>query len=169
MSIIANDKFKPLYSFWNCCKCQNEKLCSKLKKINVVTKDIFTDYRKNIMEEENELKQAIYYFVINRCSFSGSTLSGGFSQESSEKRFTKSSIERINKLELKNFTILNEDFVDFFDTLEQHDDQILFLDPPYFLGEKSKLYGNNGDHVKKMYADCIILNASWKYGMNQSK
>ena len=34
--------------------------------------------------DDNLLQQSIQYFVINRCSFSGSTLSGGFSQESSK-------------------------------------------------------------------------------------
>lgn len=53
------------------------------------------------------------YFIINRCSFSGATLSGGFSLESSKKRFTKSSIEKIKKLNLNNFQIYNYDFEDF--------------------------------------------------------
>lgn len=41
------------------------------------------------------------YFIINRCSFSGATLSGGFSLESSQKRFTTSSIERIKKIKFR--------------------------------------------------------------------
>ena len=50
---------------------------------------------------ENILQQALQYFIINRCSFSGATLSGGFSLESSTKRFTTTSIERISKLNLE--------------------------------------------------------------------
>ena len=41
------------------------------------------------MEEKNKLNQGIMYFIINRCSFSGATLSGGFSKEASKKIPTK--------------------------------------------------------------------------------
>jgi len=37
------------------------------------------------MEDTNDFIQGYKYFVINRCSFSGATLSGGFSTESSKK------------------------------------------------------------------------------------
>ena len=60
-----------------------------------VTKDNFSAYRNKIRSLENELEQAFYYFIINRCSFSGATLSGGFSDEASKKRFTASSISKI--------------------------------------------------------------------------
>ena len=43
LKIIANDKFKPLYSFWNICKCDKDKLCKKLYKyIDNVDKSIFS-------------------------------------------------------------------------------------------------------------------------------
>ncbi len=73
----------------------------------------------------------------------------------------------------------------------------MFLDPPYYLNKKSKLYGNNGDmhenfnhellfntiknkknwiltynnheYIRNMYKDFIILNTNWSYGMNKSK
>ncbi len=60
--------------------------------------------------ENDPLKQAIYYFIINRCSFSGATLSGGFSQEASKKRFTQSSIQRISNLNLTYIEFFNMDF-----------------------------------------------------------
>ena len=78
-----------------------------------------------------------------------------------------------------------------------HDKRLLFLDPPYYLESKSKLYGNNGDmhegfnhtllfdllHTKKnwiltynncdnirnLYKDYTIINVNWSYGMNTSK
>jgi DNA adenine methylase len=56
------------------------------------------------------LQQAIQYFILNRCSFSGSTLSGGFSQEASNGRFTPSSIDRIAALDFADIEIHNADF-----------------------------------------------------------
>jgi DNA adenine methylase len=197
LNIIANDKFKPLYIFWNTCKTNKDVLCEKLyEKINKINKDEFIELRGIIMNEENNLNQAIMYFIINRCSFSGATLSGGFSQEASKKRFTKSSIDKIKDLDLEKFNITNNNFEDFINN-NITTTNLLFLDPPYYLEKNSKLYGNNGDmhetfdhkklfdcistknnwimtynncdYIKELYKDFKIIETSWTYGMNKSK
>lgn len=197
LNIIANDKFTPLYNFWYICKNNKDKLCEELsKKIYIIDKDIFTSLRQLIMEEKNTLNQSIMYFIINRCSFSGATLSGGFSLEASKKRFTKSSIERIKKLDLTMFNIYNLDFEDFINN-NQDIKNLIFLDPPYYLERASSLYGNNGDmhdtfdhnklykclstkknwfmtynnceYIKNLYKNFKIIETSWTYGMNKSK
>jgi DNA adenine methylase len=191
--IIANDKFTPLYNFWNQIKINKEKICDELRKNLNINKDDFINYRKIILNS-NEYEQAIYYFIINRCSFNGSTLSGGFSLESSKKRFTESSIDRIEKLNLSNFKFYNKDFIDFLNDID-FTNSIIFLDPPYYIN--SKLYGNNGDlheffdheklfitikdkknwimtynncnYIRNLYKEFIILDAKWSYCMNNSK
>jgi len=197
LNIIANDRFTPLYNFWITCKLDKENLCKELtKKIDLIDKQEFTSLRGKIMDENNELNQSIIYFIINRCSFSGATLSGGFSLEASKKRFTKSSIDRIKNLELTSFDIYNLDFEEF---INKNNDKrnLMFLDPPYYLEKGSKLYGNNGDmhdtfeheklhkclskkknwfmtynncdFIKNLYKDFKIIETSWSYGMNKSK
>ena len=177
VSIVANDKFKPLYSFWDRSKYENPELCSKLyaalrnpggrgapeHMADATTSKIrFEELKKGIMDEKRGLNQAVSYFIINRCSFSGATLSGGFSKEAAKNRFTKSSVDRIQSLSLSNFTISNEDFSEFINRVcsgkptksSPKTNLILFLDPPYYLKKKSTLYGRNGDmhesfdHVK---------------------
>lgn len=193
--IVCNDKFKPLYTFWDVCKNNKKNLCEKLYLKKNVTKEEFTTMRTNILNEENSLTQAYYYFIINRCSFSGSTLSGGFSKEASKKRFTKTSIDRINNLILSKFMIYNEDFTSFINSKCLNG--IIFLDPPYYLEKQSKLYGNNGDmhenfnhrllydtlkkkkywimtynnceFIRNLYKDFTIIEVNWTYGMNKSK
>jgi DNA adenine methylase len=196
LHIVANDKFTPLYNFWMSCKHNKQKLCSKLyTHIDNIDKDAFTLSRNTIMNENNQFNQSVLYFIINRCSFSGATLSGGFSLEASKKRFTISSIDRINNLDLTRFDIYNLDFEEF---IHQHNDKhnLLFLDPPYYL-QKSKLYGNNGDmhehfnhnklfeciskkthwimtynncdYIRNLYKDFEIIDTSWTYGMNKDK
>jgi DNA adenine methylase len=153
-TIIANDKFIPLYNFWIQVKTDKTQLCNKLEllkkdKTSGVSKELFQKYRESIMNlNDNILEQSFQYFVINRCSFSGATLSGGFSKESSEKRFTLSSIQRIRDLNLENIDFSNYDFEQFIGTWfkkENCDKDLFFVDPPYYLEKKSKLYGNNGD------------------------
>jgi len=138
LNIIANDKFTPLYNFWNICKINKEHLCKELfTKIDLIDKEEFTRLRTNIMKENNQLNQSIMYFIINRCSFSGATLSGGFSLEASKKRFTKSSIDRITKLDLTMYDIYNLDFEEFINT-NQDKKKLIFLDPPYYLEKRPR-------------------------------
>lgn len=199
--LVVNDKFRPLYNFWNQVKVNKNILCEELRKIDSVSKQQFTDYRNSIMSlNDDMLQQSIQYFIINRCSFSGSTLSGGFSEEASQKRFTLSSIRKIESLDFTGIELFNHDFYDFItgvNTLHSRNKSLLFVDPPYYLERKSKLYGNKGDmhegfdhkllfdllntkknwiltynnceYIKNMYKNYIIIDANWSYGMNTSK
>lgn len=199
LKLIVNDKFTPLYNFWRQVKLNKTILCEELRKIKSVSKEHFMAYRNTIMGLQDDiLQQSIQYFIINRCSFSGSTLSGGFSEESSSKRFTPSSINKIEALDFSNIEIYNHDFYDFININNLiNDNTLLFLDPPYFLEHKSKLYGNNGDmhegfdhkllfdllntkknwivtynnchQIREMYKDYIIIDVNWSYGMNTTK
>lgn len=197
MKLIVNDKFIPLYNFWKQVKVNKNILCEELRKIKSVSKEQFTFYRNTIMNLPHDtLQQSIYYFIINRCSFNGSTLSGGFSEEASRKRFTPSSINKIEALDFTNIDIYNDDFYDFINNVTTSN-SLLFLDPPYYLENKSKLYGNNGDmhesfnhqllfdllntkknwivtynnceYIRTLYNEYIIIDVNWSYGMNTSK
>lgn len=196
LNILANDKFTPLYNFWKMCKFNKNNLCDELNKVCTIDRDDFTCIREKIMDEKNELNQSVLYFIINRCSFSGATLSGGFSLEASKKRFTKSSINRIKNLEFTNFDIYNLDFEKFINE-NNNEYNLIFSDPPYYLEKSSKLYGNNGDmhdtfdhkrlynclitkrnwimtynnceYIRDLYKNFKIIDASWSYGMNKSK
>ena len=192
--LIVNDKFKPLISFWKSVQTRKVELCSELRKLlNVVSKSIFSTMRDTIMEDTDEFIQGYKYFVINRCSFSGATLSGGFSAESSKKRFTESSIKRTEDLNLNDVEFHNLDF----ETFLKGKKGLIFLDPPYYLNENSKLYGKNGDmhenfnheklfqvlnkrknwimtynncdYIRDLYKNYEIREVKWSYGMNASK
>jgi DNA adenine methylase len=195
--LIVNDKFTPLYNFWNQAKINNKKLCGKLREKKVVSKEDFVNYRESIIKLNDPLVQAFQYFIINRCSFSGATLSGGYSEQSSKERYTESSIKRIESLDLTNFSVENLDFTQFINNHNNSTKTLIFLDPPYYLESKSKLYGNNGDlhekfdhvklfellkdkknwmmtynnckYIRDLYSKFIIIDVDWKYGMNKSK
>ena len=153
--------------------------------------------RESILDDTNALERAVKYFVINRCSFSGATLSGGFSEESSKKRFTKSSIDRVRQVDLSDVDVHDEDFTTFLATHGKGRKGFVFVDPPYYL-EKSRLYGNNGDlhenfdneglrkalgrverdwvltyndapYIRELYKDYDIVDVAWSYGMNSTK
>ena len=198
--LILNDKFEPLINFFNQCKSNKDELVKELRElIGTITKDVFSEYRRTVIDDDDALRRAVKYFVINRCSFSGATLSGGFSEEASNKRFTNSSIDTIERLDLTNIIFYNEDFTTFIDNCALETECIMFCDPPYMLnGSKNKLYGENGDlhehfnheefyksittikhdwiityndspKIRELYKDFTIIPASWAYGMNASK
>lgn len=196
MKVIGNDKFKPLYTFWHTLKTDKQALCEEVNKLKNITKERFIEYRNKIMDLEDGLQQAAYYFVINRCSFSGATLSGGYSQEASQKRFTTNSIKALEDIDLTRCKFYNLDFEKFIKK-QARKNCLMFLDPPYYLDKKSKLYGKNGDmhenfdhdrlaellktkqnwvlcynncdYIKEMYKDYEIIETSWSYGMNKTK
>ena len=64
------------------------------------------------------------------------------------KRFTRSSIEKMESVDLTNVELCHLDFGEFFSYHESEEDTtatFFFVDPPYYLEEHSKLYGKNGD------------------------
>ncbi len=130
------------------------------------------------------------YYVLNRSSFSGATLSGGMSPE--HPRFTPSAIERIRTFYNPNFTVRQASFEE---SVLQYLDLFCYLDPPYVI--KSSLYGKKGNAHKDFnhealaaillqrknwilsYNDCKeirdlyngfrIITPEWKYGMSNDK
>ena len=171
---ILCDKFKPLIIFWNEVKNNVEQmleiLYEELKQ--GINKEDFMEYRKELinlcakdkLNNEDKLLIAVYFFIINRCSFSGSTLSGGFSKESAKNRFTKSSLANIvwlNNPNDENEFINKYEFMckDFEETLSNPpENYFIFCDPPYCLHD-SKLYGDKGDLHENFdhlgFHDCI--------------
>jgi len=195
--LIVNDIFTPLINFWIMVKSNRNNLCDALEThLNTIDKPTFYTLREKHVSLTDTFEQAIDFFILNRCSFSGSTLSGGFSQESSVKRFTQSSIDRVRKLELDYVTMYNQDFEPFLND-HSNSEYLFFIDPPYFLGYKSNLYGDKGDthsdfdhdrlfkvlcerknwmmtyndceYIRNLYSEFTIIDTNWSYGMNKTK
>lgn len=191
-NIISNDLFTPLYNFWICVKNNREELVNKVYDYFNPSKEDFNNYKETI-NDGSDIERAAKYFTLNRSSFSGATLSGGYSKQAATKRFTQSSIDRLSKVDLRNMEIHNLNFEEFINILDGN--EFLFLDPPYHI--ESNLYGKNGDlhekfdhdklhdvlssktnwmmtynddeYIRNLYSDYIIIETSWSYGMNKSK
>lgn len=105
-------------------------------------------------ERFGDTERAAAFFVYNRITFSGTTLSGGYSEQAFALRFTDSSIERLRAsgrlLDCARITDC-----DYAESVEAAGENVfIFLDPPYYSASKSALYGRNGalhkrfDHVR---------------------
>lgn len=195
ITFIGYDAFEPLINFWNCVKKNPNKLVNKIYLLKPLSKEKFNEIKKDLLDTTiNKYIRASYYFALNRSSFSGTTLCGGYSKQAEEKRFTKNSIEKILEIDLSNITF---ECMTFEESIKLNKDKMLFLDPPYYLEGNNNLYGNKGDlhknfdheklfklidkrnnwilcyndcsYIRKLYKNYHIEIAEWSYGMNKSK
>ncbi|MEH1922972.1 DNA adenine methylase [Nostoc sp.] len=149
LKIWINDLNRELFLFWKIAQSDLAQLVKEIRHIRVKYTDgklLFTELTSVDVNNLSDIERAIRFFVLNRITFSGTVESGGFSQEAFHKRFTDSSIERLEKLEnilSKNVQITNLDYSHVLKS--DGEDVFLFLDPPYFSATKSKLYGKDGN------------------------
>ncbi len=148
IKIWINDLNQELFLFWKIAQSYLFDLVEAVQKIKSNRTDgreLFKDLTQVKIKELSELQRAVRFFVLNRITFSGTVESGGFSQEAFHKRFTNSSIERLGKLGevLQGVKITNLDYSEVL--AAKGKDVFIFLDPPYFIATRSKLYGKGGD------------------------
>jgi len=148
LKIWINDLNTELYLFWKIAQSDLVNLVYEIKKCKENYHDgkqLFRELTSVNVESLTDLERATRFFILNRITFSGTVESGGFSLGAFEKRFTYSSIERLELLEqiLKDITITNLDFEDVIK--DKSNNVFLFLDPPYYNNAKSKLYGKKGN------------------------
>lgn len=149
IKIKINDKNKDVYCFWKVVRDNNDNLIKGIKEIKKNCKDgreLFYNLRDQLRYNKiSDFERAVNFFILNRISFSGLTTSGGYSKEAFKKRFTSSSIQRVEMLKeiMKDVIITHGDYSNLLNGIKE--DVLIYLDPPYFSSEKSKLYGKNGD------------------------
>jgi DNA adenine methylase len=188
--VYGYDIFSPLVEFWQCLLTQPNELADEVEKHYPLPRDRFYELQATQTEFKTKLERAAVYYVLNRSSFSGATLSGGMSPE--HPRFTLTSIERLRNYLNPNIKIQKADFKT---SLEKHPYTFAYLDPPYLI--KSSLYGKKGnahkdfDHeqlanilkkrehwilsyndckeIRSLYEGFHILTPNWKYGMSNNK
>lgn len=192
MTVYGNDLFRPLYIFWKMVKERPHQLKESVQAACPVTKEAFAELRTQILDMTDELEIATAYYLVNRCSFSGSTFCGGFSQQSADGRMNQAAIDRLLTVSLTNVSLSNEDCVAFLQSHPQTETTVVYADPPYYI--PTYVYGKDGDmhegfdhnrfatelkkrsdwilsyndcpFIRQLYADCRIESVRWSYGMS---
>lgn len=191
--VLCYDIFMPLVTYWNWLLRDPRALADAVQIWMPVDKNRFVELQAWLAENvtSESLDVAARYFVVNRCSFSGTTLSGGYSGEAASKRFTQSSINRLRQTNIEGITVACQSFEE---TLREPTSSFVFADPPYYTAKR--LYGIKGegqniDHTRLRdlivrnkywmitYDDCpeirdlydgyVVIEVAWAYGMNKSK
>lgn len=152
----VNDLYLELYKFWEMTQRDVDALIEKIyewKNQFPIGKELHK-FLNTKLESFDDLERAAAFFIYNRITFSGTSLSGGFSEHAFSGRFTESSIQRLNQFSkvINGSTITNLDYEEL--VKKEGENVFIFLDPPYYSATKSALYGKNGnlhksfDHIK---------------------
>lgn len=168
--IKGYDVFDMLVNFWNVLKTDKKNFIAELKSMNV-NKDDFTKYRhillaywetikpndlvyntKNKLElsteekellQNNSLLQAVYYYYNMSLCYGPMFLGWPSSHEINQQKFER----RIDRLESFKMSNVQIECLGFEESIPMHPQDFLFLDPPYYLGDDSKMF-------KGMYPNC---------------
>ena len=199
ITVDASDLFSQLVDFWTVMDKSPSLLADRLDGLlGKVDKEAFLSLQKKLRTNEGTPEDiATWFYAVNRCSFSGATLSGGYSKAAASGRFTPSLVKRVRDYRNDLLTVTHRDYRD----AMTGDADLFFLDPPYLLGgSRESLYGDRGDMhesfdhvgfrdlvkdtggralitynnveaVHDLWADdqWTVSEVSWSYGMNASK
>ena len=190
MHVHGADVFPAVVDFWQVLLENKEALVKRVESYLPLSRTQFYNLQERYLNLTDKTERAAAFFVLNRSSYSGTTLSGGMSP--GHPRFTQSAIERLRSFDVNNFDV---ECADFRDMIARHPNDFLYLDPPYLNGQE--LYGVKGDThkgfnhqalseillhrerwimsyndcptIRELYANNTILPVDWVYGMSKNK
>lgn len=102
---------------------------------------------------------AAKFFVVNRISFSGLTLRGGWSNYNVKMEFGPKIIERLRDFEAPNLSVEHDAF---WESIPRHSDIALYCDPPYY--KVDGLYGKDKEDdyfAHKYLRDLLVGRGKW--------
>jgi DNA adenine methylase len=183
IQVIGYDIFGMLVNFWNVLINHKNEFIQELKKFKITPeeftynrhillnywekikpKDLKYNTKKKVelaeedltILDDNIIKQAVYYYYNMTLSYGPMFLGWQSSNEIKPDKFNRR-IEMFEKMNLKNISVFCDDFEN---VIKRHNDDFLFLDPPYYLEGDSKMfkglypnsnfaiYHNNFNHKK---------------------
>lgn len=170
VKVIGYDIFNMLVNFWNVLINYKDEFITELLKFEIneeeftynrhvllnyweKIKPIDLNYKtKNKIElkqedltklDNNIINQAVYYYYNMTLSYGPMFLGWPSSNEINKNKFER----RIDKMKKMNLINLQVKCASFQEILDNHRDDFLFLDPPYYLDGDSKMF-------KGMYPNC---------------
>ena len=157
LDIWVNDLYEPLVNFWQTIQDDGQNLQDMIWSLKNKypdrdsARELFVQAKEKINNEElSSRERAAYFYIVNKCSFSGLTESSSFSAQASESNFSYRGIEKITGYQqiIENWTITN---ISYERMLSDDSEIFTYLDPPYDI--KDNLYGKKGDMHKKFDHD----------------
>jgi site-specific DNA-adenine methylase len=167
ISLVVSDIFLELTNFWKTLQGDGLRLYLTLRTLKEEHPDpetarILFEAQKKILENSSSSQatdpfdQAVAFYIVNKCSFSG-LISSSFSQQASVSNFSVKCIEALpyySKL-IQKWTIHHADYRETILSEERNPNSFIYLDPPYAIS--SNLYGLKGElHEIFSHEDFIV-------------
>lgn len=170
IEVIGYDIFGMLANFWNVLINHKDEFIQELKKFKITSdeftynrhvllnywdkikpKDLVYNTKKQVQLAEEDLtlldtniiKQAVYYYYNMTLSYGPMFLGWPSSNEIKPDKFNRR-IKMLENMKLKNISVKCDDFEN---VIPRHNEDFLFLDPPYYLEGNSKMF-------KGLYPNC---------------
>ena len=174
--IWINDLYKPLYNFYVQLR-DNElelvPLIAEFKKQHEVpdkASQLFDEAKEGLESKGNDaVLRAAYFYIINKCSFSGLTMNSSFSRQASNQNFSLNGIYKLTMYSemMQGWKITNLSYEKLLGG-----DAFVFMDPPYNI--KDFLYGKKGNMHKgfnhnKFAKDCNESTNKWMVTYNSNE
>jgi DNA adenine methylase len=147
--VIGYDIFDVLVNFWNILLNKNDELVEELNKIKPTkeeysrikeelmktpnTQNMLSDwktdtYRRNQIVELDDVKLAAYYYFNHNCSYGPGYLGWGSSVYLKDDKW-KNMIDKIQKFKVPQLEVKHDSFEN---VLVNHNNDFIYLDPPYY-------------------------------------
>ena len=161
LDVWVNDLYEPLVNFWQQLQIVGEDLSERLQDYKAThshpesARELFKIAKERVNDEEQSpFNRACYFYIINKCSFSGLTEASSFSKQASDSNFSLRGIEKLPEYSriIKDWKITNESYETLLSLKER---TFLYLDPPYDI--KDNLYGRKGSMHKGFDHDFFAL------------
>lgn len=163
LKVWVNDLYYPLYNFWTHLQQQGSLISKCLESLKTShpdpdsAKELFLYCKETIGTDDNAFDDALRFYVLNKCSFSGLTESSSFSKQASISNFTIRGITKLPAYQelIEDWVITNTSYEHL---LTNEDGIFTYLDPPYEIG--TNLYGKKGFIHKEFNHDTFAENCS---------
>jgi DNA adenine methylase len=143
IEVIGYDIFDLLVNYWKLQIENGKELYDLISKIEEMTKEKYGELkeplRKHWKKEElltDELELAMLYWVSHNLSY-GPGFLGWWSSNYSDPKKYQNLLNKVKNFKDENLKVFCESFET---SIPKHNEDFLYLDPPYFLGGDSKMF-----------------------------
>ena len=188
--VYGYDAFHHLVNFWKYLLDKPQELANEVMTHHPASGDDYRRMKAYLCDEgwyDDPFQAAVYFFIVNRMSFSGLTLTDTGTPK--DHNFSKPSVAFLSSFRCPNLSV---EYADYRDILRRNRDKFMYLDPPYMI--KRNLYGvdgelhaafnhnelalmlqqcktqfllsyNNCDEIKRLYTGFYIYHHKWANGI----
>ncbi len=174
--VIGYDGWLPVVNFWQRVKADSDKVADIVDMLRPVSNPAYVAMQKTYESLADPWHQAAVFYTLNRCTHTGSGLTGGKTNWHEKKfcaspcdhcptnpRLTDKNVEKLRAFAAPHLNIRRADFSE---SLSKHAKTLAYLDPPYVEVGKSLYDHAREEFDHKKLADILHARDKWVLSYN---